>query len=288
MNIADQIENLKTNNLIIEDEEDASRVLNEVSYYRLIKAYGKYFTNKNGRYNDGTSFERVWRVYEFDDELRQLIIPYIQRIEITLRCRISNYFCVRYGVLGYKTRENFEEGKFDELDEKIDLCFIQAKDSPIMKNFKNNYEDGLPPFYAAVELFSFGVLVRFFNSMRLEDRKAIADMYVNVNEYYLGSWLKSISYVRNLCMHYNRLYSRTLVDSPKLYKRQDGDVDSKTLFSVFCCMRYLYSEYGDWRSFVGALADLLDDYKDCVKPSKLGFINNWEAKLLDQELIIFK
>ena len=126
-----------------------------------------------------------------------------------------------------------------------------------------------------------------YNSMKKEDRKAIADMYTNVNDYYLGSWLVSISYVRNLCMHYNRLYNKALVKKPKLYPKQDGDVDNSKLFSVFCCMRYLYSEYGDWGGFVGSLKDLFDDYRDCVKLSKLGFGDNWETKLLDQEPELF-
>ena len=64
------------------------------------------FKDKNGRYRDGISFEKIWGIYEFDNELRLLLIPYIQKIEITLRCRLSNYFCKKYGVLGYLSSDN--------------------------------------------------------------------------------------------------------------------------------------------------------------------------------------
>lgn len=77
LSIPDLISNLKSNNLTINDEEEAKRILNHVSYYRLIKAYGKYFKNKNGRYYDNTSFETIYGVYEFDNELRLLLLTYI-------------------------------------------------------------------------------------------------------------------------------------------------------------------------------------------------------------------
>lgn len=39
MTIDEQVENLKTLGLVINDEEYAKRILNDISYFRLIKAY---------------------------------------------------------------------------------------------------------------------------------------------------------------------------------------------------------------------------------------------------------
>ncbi len=286
MDIPAQIENLKKNNLIIEDEEKAAYILRRISYYRLIKAYGPAFkVKKTGRYYDRTTFDQIYRVYEFDDQLRHLLLPYLQEIEITLRCQITNHFCAKYGVLGYLNSSNFDEdASFDELADKVHQCLTQSKDSPIVKNFRINYVDGRVPLYAAIEVFTFGTLALFYKSMKTEDRKAIAGLYENVDEYYLKSWLVSIAYVRNLCSHFNRLYNRTLVKKPLMYKRQDGNVDNSKLYAVLCCMRYLCQESGDWGGFVFDLRDLLSDYSDCVKPSGIGCIENgWKEKLLDQE-----
>lgn len=286
MDIPAQIQNLKNNNLIIEDDEAAERILQRISYYRLIKAYSPSFKDKKtGLYRDGTTFDQIYRVYEFDNQLRHLLIPYLQEIEISFRCQITNYFCVKYGVLGYLERENFDEAaSYSELYNKIDQCLTQSKESPIIKNFQDNYVDGKVPLYAAIEVFTFGTLALFYRSMKLEDRKAIANMYDNVNQHYLSSWLVSIGYVRNLCSHFNRLYNKTLIKKPLLYKRQDGDVNNSRLYSVLCCMRYLCKESGEWTSFVNALKDLLEEYSDCVKPSGIGCIQDgWADKLLDQE-----
>ncbi len=287
MDIAAQIQNLRNNNLIIEDETEAAHILHRISYYRLIKAYGPFFKDsKNGRYKDNTTFEKLFRVYEFDDHLRHLLIPYLQDIEISFRCIISNHFCVRYGSLGYLNSINFDPNKdYIKLTDDIKRCIFQAaNDSPIIKNFQSNYEGGHVPLYAAVEVFTFGTLARFYKTMKSEDRKAIANMFENVDEYYLTSWLVSISYIRNLCFHFNRLYNIQILKKPRLYKKDDGQVDNSTLYSVLCCMRYLCRESGGWLSFVNALGDLLEEYSDCVYPSEIGCISNgWKEKLLDQE-----
>ena len=53
-----QIENLKSINLIINDEAYAKDVLSRISYFRLIKAYGLGLKQKNSAYNENTTFEK--------------------------------------------------------------------------------------------------------------------------------------------------------------------------------------------------------------------------------------
>ncbi len=54
-----QIENLKSLGLIINDEENAKNFLNDVSYFRLIKAYSLGLKLKNGSYYEGTTFDML-------------------------------------------------------------------------------------------------------------------------------------------------------------------------------------------------------------------------------------
>lgn len=49
------------------------------------------------------------------------------------------------------------------------------------------------------------------------DKKAIAKSF-GVGYTYLESWLESISYVRNICAHYGRLYNAKLSKTPILYR----------------------------------------------------------------------
>jgi len=286
MDIPAQIENLKENKLIIEDEAEATLILQRISYYRLIKAYGPYFKGKySSVFRPGTTFNQIYRVYEFDDHLRHLLMPYLQEIEITLRCQISNYFCVKYGSLGYLDASNFDEdASHSSLKARINTGYELSKESPIIKNFQENYKDSKVPLYAGIEVFTFGTLARFYKAMKKEDRIAIASMYKGVNEKYLSSWLVSIGYVRNLCSHFNRLYKKNLTKKPLLYKKkQDKGVDNSRLYGVLCCMRYLQQSPEKWLTFVNSLRDLLEEYKDCVTPEGIGCNqDDWAERLLDQ------
>ncbi len=54
-----QIENLKSLSLIIDDEDSAKSFLNDVSYFRLIKAYSLGLKPKNGSYHERTTFDML-------------------------------------------------------------------------------------------------------------------------------------------------------------------------------------------------------------------------------------
>lgn len=68
---------------------------------------------------------------------------------------------------------------------------------PFVHNFTRYYKDGKIPLYAVIELFSFGMLSKFYSNMQSADKKAIAKIDFNVGYTYLESWLESISFVRN-------------------------------------------------------------------------------------------
>lgn len=218
MTIDEQVENLKSIGLIVNDEEYAKKILNDISYFRLVKAYSLNLKPKNGNYNKNTAFEEIVELYLFNANFRQIIFPEIEKIEINVRCRVANYFAEQYGVLGYLNSENFEEEVYHkEFLEDIEEEIRRNSKAPFVKNFRENYEGGNLPIYALVEVFSFGTLSKFFKNMHNKDKKAIANTF-GVGYTYIESWLESISYVRNICAHYGRLYNAKLSKTPMLYK----------------------------------------------------------------------
>ena len=90
LSVSDQIKNLKEIGLSIEDETMAASFLNDVSYFRLIKAYSLGLKPKNGRYNDGVTFNQLMELYLFNANFRQLLFGQIEHIEVNLRCRMAN------------------------------------------------------------------------------------------------------------------------------------------------------------------------------------------------------
>ena len=75
LTVEEQVENLNKLGLIIEDEESAKSLLNDVSYFRLIKAYSLGLKPKNGNYNQGITFNTIVQLYKFNCKFRQQLFP---------------------------------------------------------------------------------------------------------------------------------------------------------------------------------------------------------------------
>lgn len=83
--IDEQINNLKSLGLIINDDIYARKILNDISYFRLIKAYSLNLKVKNGRYKDNIKFEQL---VEFS------YIFFVQiRLQSTIAYAFFQFFC---------------------------------------------------------------------------------------------------------------------------------------------------------------------------------------------------
>lgn len=275
-----QIENLHQLGLTIDNDEDAYRVLNDISYFRLIKAYSLGLKPKNGKYYEGVSFDSIIQLYKFNSKFRQSLFPIVERIEINLRCRLSNYFSDKYGVLGYEDKNNFANPAYHKIFlEDIEQEVGRNSKSPFVRNFKENYEDGKIPFYALIELFSFGTLSKFFKNMKNEDKKAVSATY-GIGYTYFESWIESIAFVRNLCAHYGRLYNAKISKTPILYKQYSKDgIGNIRIFGVLLCIKHLEKDDPHWNDFVLNLEKLLKQYPS-VKIETMGFPDNWKEYLI--------
>ena len=278
MTIDEQVENLVELGLVINDVEYAKKILNDISYFRLIKAYSLNLKPKNGRYT-GTTFEDIVHLYLFNSRFRQLLFPEIEKVEINVRCRLANYFAEKYGVLGYLCEENFDNKEYHaDFIRDINEEIRRNAKAPFVRNFKQNYEGGKLPIYALVEVFSFGTLSKFYKNMHNADKKAIANMF-GVGYTYFESWLESISYVRNICAHYGRIYNAKLSKTPILYKEYTrAKIGNNRIFGVLLCLKHLLKNDDHWDTFVEDIANLFAKY-DCVCIGTMGFPENWKETL---------
>ena len=89
LSFQEQLDQLKSRGLIVDDESLATSQLSSISYYRL-SAYWYPFRLRNdqGHVGDdfiaGTSFSDVVELYEFDRQLRLLVIDALERVEVFL------------------------------------------------------------------------------------------------------------------------------------------------------------------------------------------------------------
>ena len=74
---------MKDRGLIIPDEAFAIHALTHCNYYRF-SAYRFSFTESDNadKFRKNIRFTQIWKLYEFDRSLRQLILEACERIEI--------------------------------------------------------------------------------------------------------------------------------------------------------------------------------------------------------------
>jgi len=237
---------------------------------------------KNGHYNNKTTFKELVDLYLFNANFRQIIFPEIEQIEINVRCRLANYFADQYGVLGYLDAKNFADEEYHkEFLSDIEEEIRRNSKAPFVRNFRENYEGGNLPIYALVEVFSFGTLSKFYKNMHNKDKKAVAKTF-GVGYTYIESWLESISYVRNICAHYGRLYNAKMSKTPMLYKEYtQAGIGNNRIYGVLLCMKHLLKNDTHWNLFVDKIDMLFDKYER-VQTSTMGFPENWKDMLLNK------
>lgn len=279
MSVDEQVANLNALGLQINDENYAKSVLNDISYFRLIKAYGLGLKNKNSAYDGTVTFEQIVELYLFNANFRQILFTEIEQIEVNLRCRIANHFSCKYGVLGYENPDNFLNAVYHEdFLNSIKEEIARNSKAPFVKNFRENYTDGKIPFYALIELFSFGTLSKFYKNMKSADKKAVAAHY-GTGYTYLESWFEHLAFVRNICAHYGRLYNMNFPKTPTMYKQYTKQgIGNIRVFASLICMKHLLPNDRHWTIFIDKISLLFDKYPN-AKIELMGFPENWKEIL---------
>jgi len=169
-----QIERFRAHGCNVEDTSFAQTVLSRVNYYRF-SAYFLPFKGKDGEYKEGTSFNSVSRIYEFDRKLRIILFAAVARIEVFLRAQLAHYHAEQYDPLGYLSGMSFrakghDHARFtqkinDEVRNNAKVAFVQHH----IQNYNSQF-----PVWVIIELFTFGMLSRFYADLHTKDQKTLA------------------------------------------------------------------------------------------------------------------
>lgn len=85
LTISQQIEFLTSQGLLVRDQALAYQALSSVSYYRLSSYLLPFKRAHQGnaprQFKENATFEQIWQLYQFDRELRLLVVDAIEKIE---------------------------------------------------------------------------------------------------------------------------------------------------------------------------------------------------------------
>lgn len=307
LNIQEQISLLKARGLIINDEALAEYYLTHVGYYRLSGYWFNYQDKRNNNnFINGITFEDIVSLYKFDTKLRSLFLDALEKIEICLGTLMGNYMVNKYDPFWYenpklvtsifhkKTKQ--EIFNHEALLQNIDNDIAKQKKTEVIINFYEKYSNPRPPFWMILQVISFGDLSKIYKMIAdKKDRQNIAGQ-LEFTSYFLESLLNSMAYIRNICAHYSRLWSRKISVTPAdiehkniitkyNYKFHSDTKQDKSLFPLFYTVSLFLKQIQKESKWVFLTTQLIEKYAGRTKLisyEKMGFPKDW------QELPLFK
>lgn len=274
-----QIVALKSKHISISDDEKAKTFLNHTNYYR----FSGYFLPFQIKHQDSLfpsiSFEQLQAVYEFDEELRNLIAGIIGKIEIYLRSQFAYYHAQKYGAEGYMNGANYNERhNHPAFLQKINSCIRENSKTPVVRHHMNKY-DGHFPIWVIIEYFSLGTLSYFYRGMKNNDKAVIAANLYGVNYQTLDSWLRCLNDLRNKCAHYSRLYYWIFPAIPRMPPTEKY-IPTRRLFAQLYMLKLMYPEPLKWNEDVlTPLIKLMKKYHPYISVKHLDFPYQWKSLL---------
>jgi len=259
-------------------------ILKSVSYYRLGE-YFNYFKNADGNFRENNSFNKIWRSYTFDRQLRLIILDALERVEIALKTDVSYLHSHKYGPFGYLDRNNLPNLSPDwhrSFLEKIKTETQRSSESFVI-DFFSEYGDEheFLPVFKVTEIMSFGSLFTLYRGLKFSEKKQIARRY-GIMAPVLDNWLKTLNYVRNICAHHGRLFNKELAIKPTIPHKEHNPewhdpyrIQNYKVYSIIMVLNYLVEEIAPQSNWKGRFADLLAKYDD-IPARVLGFPENWE------------
>lgn len=276
--VDEQIKILRERGCIIKNEELARETLKYINYYRLSNYFEPFCVSKH-QYEEGTTFEKILRIYEMDRKMRSILIAALEEIEITLRAAISNYHALKYGALGYLNPSSFDRvHNHQTFIARINHLIEANEDREFVKHY-NRQHDGKFPLWVVMELFSFGTLAFFFKDMQNVDKKALAGDFFGCSPSEMDNWIFCLNELRNYCAHYNRLYGNHFPVMPRTPRDFEPELQND-VFGYIIVMKQLYHSKSNWNErIVKPLSRLLRKNSDIARLSDLGFPDGWETKI---------
>ena len=284
--IDEQIKILQSRGLAIEDLDYAKEFLYRNNYYR-VSGYSLTLRNHDV-FSKTANFQNIIDIYEFDHDLRHILLKYIEIIEVTIKSIYAYEFSKRYGPTEYLNSTHFTNSdKHAEIISKAE----QQKETRLaheayLKHFVEDLKEAIP-LWAYVDLLTISNISFLYSISESELKINVANAIglEKRGDEILGRFMHSMTIIRNLCAHGSRLYNRLFEQKPWLNKKEkqllivqeDGAVDNAHLYGFILIMKRLLEP----SAFILMKAEIacLSQKYPFVNMQYYGFRNDWQSVL---------
>jgi len=230
-----QVQILSEKGIAVEDKKIALKVLEREGYYNLINGYKDLFLkssiNGEDRFKEGTTFEEIHDLYQFDREMRNLLFGYFLKFETTMKSLVTDRFCSQHNEIhAYLEMNNYAKNSNNSQDILLLISTLykiiqkeEKRKGPI-KHYLENHD--YVPLWVVVNFMTFGNIQKMYTCLPDSIKNEIAkyfsieykksyEMSIFITPEILISILKPINFFRNVCAHEERLYSYKMHKKPE-------------------------------------------------------------------------
>ena len=289
LTIPDQIKLLESRGLIIPDRKIAEKYLANISYYRLSAYMYPFKDLATDTFVNDVSFDEIIDLYVFDRELRLLIFDAIETIEIVFRTQLIYQPSISGGgAFWFEDPSNFDDvSRMNDHLQKLDDEVDRSGEVFIDHFFSKYDEEKTPPVWMAFEVLTLGLLSRYYQNMKasLRAKTDIANHFGVSQPIVFQSWIRSITYVRNICAHHSRLWNRVLTNKPVIPRTPPSrwisqrTPNNEKIYYFLCCLTYMLRALQPKTTFIERLKSLFVKHPN-VSKAAMGFPDNWEDENL--------
>ena len=209
-----QLQKMRDKHLTIVDDDHVKETLRQVGYFSLISGYKDLFKNPTTRdYQDGTTFQDIVALYQFDESLRELTLRHLLHVEQHLRSALSYAFCDTFGdsQSAYLDPNNYDltlrnqVGIHKLIQKYLKPLLTRKTDYPYIEHHKQAHQN--VPLWVLVNALTFGTLSKIYSLSKPQIQSEISREFAVINEKQLGQMLRVLTEFRNVCAHGERLFS---------------------------------------------------------------------------------
>jgi abortive infection bacteriophage resistance protein len=277
--------------LHISDEEFAISQLKKYSYYSLVSGYKDIFKEeRNGKYLNGTDFNQIVNLYNFDNYIRYFILQEIINVEKHIKSLYSYHFCKMYGdqQSDYLNMINYNITQYSD---KV-IKFISMVTDTLSHADRYSYVNynmqryGTVPLWVIINTFTFGNISKMFQFSKQELQSQISREFKDIYPHQLISILDMMTKFRNVCAHGERLYNYKTHNSvrrlPIHSQFSECNRGKNDLFNLILSLKYLIDKE-NFQSLLTSISGMIDMlFKEIGKEfgnlivKEMGFPVNWK------------
>ena len=284
----EQVQILESRKLDIDCCNSAEAFFACNNYYRVSAYFKPYYDPAIGEeFKKWVTIDHIKDLYQFDSELRKLMLPIMEKVEVSFRTHLAYFIAHEKGSLGYLQVNNFIDASMHAgLIKEIGKVTSRPKER-FLGFYKKEYGSQFP-IWVLIEALSFGVISKMYGNLLIADKKKLcSQFYGGLGHKFLKNWMEGLVVVRNVCAHHGRFFNREFL-SPKIPYAMKPKITpgyERRIFTYMLISKELIDDKHMWNHFVYELMYMMDKY-DFTHEQAMGMPNDWQMHFISSPAVL--